>query len=90
MSDKNNNNEKQNNQNKYLGIGIGLAFGAAFGVLFNNVAIGAGLGMFLGIVIGAIMDKSTEDVKINVAKIVLVSIIGVILILLAPKIISYL
>lgn len=41
MSDKNNNNEKRNNQNKYLGtgIGIGLVFGAAFGVLFNNVAI---------------------------------------------------
>lgn len=36
------------------------------------------------------MDKSTKDVKINVAKIVLVSIIGVIFILLVPKIISYL
>lgn len=70
MSDKNNNNGKQDNQNKYLGagIGIGLAFGAAFGVLFNNIAIGAVLGMLLGIVIGVIMDKNTKDVKVNVVK----------------------
>lgn len=90
MSDKNNNNEKQDNQNICLSTWIGLAFGAAFGVLFNNIAIGAGLGMLLGIVIGVIMDKNTKDIKVNVAKVVLVSIIGVILILLVPKIISYL
>lgn len=90
MSDKNNNNEKQDNQNICLGTGIGLAFGTAFGVLFNNIAIGAGLGMLLGIVIGVIMDKNRKDIRVNVAKVVLVSIIGVILILLVPKIISYL
>lgn len=92
MSDKNNNNENKDNPNYYLsvGIGIGLAFGAAFGVLFNNIAIGAGLGVLLGTVIGVIMDKNTKDVKRNVIKIVLVSIIGVIIILSVPKIINYL
>lgn len=92
MSDKNNNNGKKDNQNYYLsvGIGIGLAFGAAFGVLFNNIAIGAGLGMLFGIVIGVLMDKNTKDVKRDVIKVVLVSIIGVILILLVPKVMDYL
>lgn len=92
MSDKRNNNEKKDNQNYYLsvGIGIGLAFGAAFGVLFNSISIGAGLGMLLGVVIGVVMDKNTRSVKRDVIKVVLVSIIGVVLILLVPKIIDYL
>lgn len=72
MSDKNNinkdnlsNNEKQDNQNYYLsvGIGIGLALGAALGVILNNIAIWAGVGMLLGICIGGIIDKNKKDVK---------------------------
>ncbi|MBU3227822.1 hypothetical protein [Clostridium algidicarnis] len=92
MSDKSNNNEKKDNQNYYLsiGIGIGVSFGALFGLLFNRIAIGIGLGTFIGVVIGVVMDKNTRGVKRDVIKVVLVSIIGGIIILLVPKIIDYL
>ena len=101
MADKNNNDnskddKNQNNQNSYLGAGIGigigllLPLGAGLGVLFNNIAIGAGLGMLLGIVTGGLMDKNTKDVKRDLIKIGVVSTIGVILILLTPKVIGYL
>ena len=99
MADKNNNNndnskddKNQNNQNSYLGagIGIGLPLGAGLGVLFNNMAIGAGLGMLLGIVTGGLMDKNTKDVKRDLIKVGVMCTIGVILILLTPKVIGYL
>lgn len=82
----------ENSKNYYLsiGIGIGLVFGGALGLLFNNIAIGAGLGMIFGIVIGVLIDKNTKAIKKDVIKVVLVSIIGVILILLIPKLIDYL
>lgn len=82
------NDEDLNNKNNYLSIGIvsGLLIGALIGVLVNNIAILAGLGMLIGIIIGVLTDKNTEKIKINTAKIIMLCILGIIFILLIPKI----
>ena len=93
------NKGSETNKNHYLSFGIGLVL--LGGVLFASIigafiespmiwAFGPGLGLLLGILIGVLMDKNTKDVKVKVAKIVLISIVGVLFILFIPKIIGYL
>ncbi len=98
MSD-NDNNKSQINKNYYLsfGIGFGLLGGALFALIIGAFiespliwAFGPGLGLLLGILIGVLMDKNTKYVKVTVANIVFISIVGVAFILLTPKIIGYL
>lgn len=89
MSNKDNKNNKDQNYHLGLGIGVGIAIGTGLGVLFDNIAIGSGLGMFLGIIIGGLIDRNTIDVKKDLVKISLITILGLIIILLIPVLVSY-
>lgn len=67
MSDKNNNNGKQdNNSNSYIGFGVG--FGLLGGAVLSTIvgmffkspliwAFGPGFGMMIGIIAGSVIDS---------------------------------
>lgn len=69
MSDKNNNNGKQDNNDRNSHVGFGVGFGLLGGAAFSTIvgmsfkfpliwAFGPGFGMLIGIVIGSIMDSN--------------------------------
>lgn len=90
---------------EYYYMSYGIVFGLLGGALFTTIigifietpliwAFGPGIGMLAGIIIGAIKDSNKGHIKKEevdqIIKIALVAFIGMILILLIPKIIAYL
>lgn len=104
MNDKKNIDKKQDQNNRNSHVGFGIGFGLLGGAAFSTIvgmffefpliwAFGPAIGMLIGIVIGVMMDKNEGNIKKEeidkIIKIALISFIGIILILLVPKIISY-